>query len=161
MNIQATDQVQRSSWMRRIFPGGPPFSNQGEGTVSRKESSGRRTLARGECHVSPGHERHMCALTCFIRLMLQTFSPSLPFKSLVIVEPMVSPGGDDLLQPLRTRLVRASERRRDSWSSLDEARGSLPGRVRSMKKGDGKRPWDDRVVEAFLVRYVPFPLNFG
>jgi hypothetical protein len=93
--------------------------------------------------------------------MLQSFSPSLPFKSLVIVEPMVSPGGDDVLQPLRARLVRASERRRDSWANLDEARGSLPGRERSMRKGDGKRPWDDRVVEAFLVRYIPFSWNFG
>ncbi|TEB23511.1 alpha/beta-hydrolase, partial [Coprinellus micaceus] len=127
----------------------PPFATRfGCEGYSR---AAHRFLTKGRV---PFHERNLVgighSLGANAILMLQTFSPSLPFKSLVIVEPMVSPGGDDVLQPLRARLVRASERRRDSWASLDEARGSLPGRVRSMRKGDGKRPWDDRVVEAFL-----------
>ncbi|KAJ3508565.1 hypothetical protein NMY22_g16571 [Coprinellus aureogranulatus] len=93
-------------------------------------------------------------------LLLQSYRPSLPFKSLVIVEPLVSPGGDELFHPLRTRLVHSSERRRDTWASLEEARLSLPGKARSRKRRDGKREWDERVVNAFLVCiYMRSPLH--
>ncbi|KAJ3534307.1 hypothetical protein NMY22_g6983 [Coprinellus aureogranulatus] len=83
-------------------------------------------------------------------LLLQSHGPPLPFRSLVIVEPLVSPGGEELFRPLRTRLVHSSERRRDTWASLEEARQSLPGKARSRTRRDGKREWDERVVDAFL-----------
>lgn len=70
----------------------------------------------------------------------------------------MSPGGDDLLQPLRARLVRQSQRRRDTWASLDEARKTLPGRGRSTWKKAGMKEWDERVVEAFLVSIYAFRL---
>lgn len=83
-------------------------------------------------------------------LMAQTYRPRLPFLSLVMVEPMVSPGGNQPLEALRARLVLSAKNRRDSWPSRDAARLSLPGKEGIGRKKSWRRVWDDRVVDVFI-----------
>ncbi|TFK22804.1 hypothetical protein FA15DRAFT_621926 [Coprinopsis marcescibilis] len=82
---------------------------------------------------------------------------SVQFRSLILAEPMVNPGGPDNLDELRTRLVGAARRRKDSWESREAVRRFLRGRVGGGDK-EGKGKWDERVIEAFSnfgVRAVP------
>lgn len=86
--------------------------------------------------------------------MAQTYRPRLPFLSLVMVEPMVSPGGNQPLEALRARLVLSAKNRRDSWPSRDAARLSLPGKEGIGRKKSWRRVWDDRVVDVFIVGLI-------
>ena len=61
-----------------------------------------------------------------------------------MVEPMLSPGNSELLEPLRTVLVKSAQRRTPEWLSHDDALKYFRGRRAS--KG-----WDPRVTEAFVV----------
>ncbi|KLO13813.1 alpha/beta-hydrolase [Schizopora paradoxa] len=71
--------------------------------------------------------------------------PSVVFRELIIIEPMISPLGQESLQPLRTRLVKASQRRPDTWPDRAIAQQSLA-------KTNGIL-WDPRVLEVY-VKYA-------
>lgn len=45
--------------------------------------------------------------TC-ARTILQHIEPVLKFSSIILVEPMLSPGGPECLHPLRTELIRSA-----------------------------------------------------
>jgi hypothetical protein len=79
------------------------------------------------------------------RLILQYLEPSIPFSSIIIVEPMISPAGPQHLQKLRSILVKGAYERRDVWPDLEQAMSALKGRDRTRK-------WDPRILELFVVR---------
>ncbi|EKM76093.1 hypothetical protein AGABI1DRAFT_131612 [Agaricus bisporus var. burnettii JB137-S8] len=76
-------------------------------------------------------------------LLLQGMKPDFPFISLIIVEPMVSPGGDQPLTELRKRLGRGAERRTSEWSDRETAHKSLVSHPQVAQ-------WDVRVIKAFV-----------
>lgn len=89
-------------------------------------------------------------------LLLQQYEPRIPFLSLVIVEPMVSPDGPEHLDDLSRELVSRASRRRNVWNSREEARTYL-----LKKAGD---QWDKRVVNLFVeygLRVHPDVNRFG
>ena len=110
-------------------------------------------LAGGQYDVrlSLSADRFLICLIDSTRLILQILPPRLPFSSVIIVEPMVSPGGTDPLEPLRKRLVAAAENRRDTWASRDEVRLWLLGRRQGSGGSKRRRVWDRRVVDAIVV----------
>ncbi|KAF5353677.1 hypothetical protein D9758_008643 [Tetrapyrgos nigripes] len=75
--------------------------------------------------------------------MLQTMTPRIPFISLVLVEPMLSPAGPKHLSGLRSLLIKGAYERRDVWSNRKAALEGLPRRDRTKK-------WDERVVQLFI-----------
>jgi hypothetical protein len=72
-------------------------------------------------------------------------SETLPFASLIILDPFLFPGRMDHLEDVRQRLVQGALRRRALWRTRDEAREYL-------KKGG----WDPEVLELYLVNSVVF-----
>ena len=95
----------------------------------------------------------MCVLRLVIRtnltdcrLLAQEYEPQIPFISLVIVEPMVSPAGSGHVAKLRQKLIETAYLRHDVWRSKDEARTHLLETKRC-------RNWDVRVVDLFVVSY--------
>lgn len=81
------------------------------------------------------------------RLLLQGIQPVFPFLSLIIVEPMVSPGSVHLLDELRSRLVEGAKRRSFEWPDGENAFLALKSNPRTAK-------WDERVLKAFVVCVV-------
>ena len=81
--------------------------------------------------------------------------PVFAFSTLIIVEPMLSAGGTELLLPLRDKLVGRARKRTKCWASLADAQRdySHPGR-RGAK-------WDPRVLDAFIVRRSSFARSAG
>lgn len=73
----------------------------------------------------------------------------LPFSAFIIVEPMVSPGGDHHIAKLRAHLVDAAKRRRVEWPDRDTAFRLLKENARTAK-------WDDNVLRAFVVCLTDF-----
>jgi hypothetical protein len=95
----------------------------------------------------------MCVLRLVIptyltdrRLLAQEYEPQIPFISLVIVEPMVSPEGSGHVAKLRQKLIETAYLRHDVWRSKDEARTHLLETKRC-------RNWDVRVVDLFVVSH--------
>ncbi|KAI0311528.1 Alpha/beta hydrolase fold-1 [Amylostereum chailletii] len=64
--------------------------------------------------------------------------PRITFYSLVLVEPMISPGGIHHLYPLSNRLVSLTLKRRDEWPNRDAALASFRG-------------WHPRVAELYVA----------
>ncbi|GLB33185.1 putative alpha/beta hydrolase family protein [Lyophyllum shimeji] len=87
-------------------------------------------------------------------LILQHLEPRVPFKSLVIVEPLISPAGPHHLNKLRSVLVKGAHERRDVWPDRAMAMIALKKRERTQK-------WDPRITELF-VKYaiVPHPGSY-
>ncbi|KAF6754126.1 Alpha/beta hydrolase fold-1 [Ephemerocybe angulata] len=103
----------------------------------------------------PFHDRQLVgighSLGANTILMIQTFRPAFPFSSLILVEPMVSSIGDMALQPLRDRLVEQARKRRDKWTSREEARIALHKKCGGRRwKGVTRGKWDERVINSFV-----------
>lgn len=80
-------------------------------------------------------------------LLLQHHTPTHPLSALIIVEPMLSPGGDHHLDNLRSTLVDAAKRRRVEWPDRNIAFTSLKANARTAN-------WDERVLRAFVKHAV-------
>ncbi|KAG6826106.1 hypothetical protein H0H92_001107 [Tricholoma furcatifolium] len=76
-------------------------------------------------------------------LMLQHLEPRIPFKFLIIVEPLISPAGPNHLDKLRSILVKGAQERRDEWPNREQAVVAMKKRVRTAK-------WDPRITELFV-----------
>ena len=79
------------------------------------------------------------------RLLLQDMEPIIPFSSLIIIEPMISPAGPQHLKNLRSILVKGAYERRDVWPDSAQAAEALKMRARTKK-------WDPRILDLFVVR---------
>jgi len=86
----------------------------------------------------------LSVLTNLLRLLLQHLKPIMPFSSIIIVEPMISPAGPQHLKKLRSMLVKGAYERRDVWPDLEQAMSAL-------KKRDRTKGWDPRVLDLFVV----------
>ncbi|THV00009.1 hypothetical protein K435DRAFT_470597 [Dendrothele bispora CBS 962.96] len=75
--------------------------------------------------------------------MLQTMDPRIPFQSVILVEPMLSPAGPKHLSGLRSKLIAGAYERRDVWPNREAALTTLRKRERTKK-------WDERVITAFV-----------
>jgi len=84
--------------------------------------------------------------------ILQNIEPNIKFSSIILVEPMLSPGGQEHVYSLRKILVRSAYERRDVWPSRESALRSLRSNTR----------WHPRVAELF-VKYAlrPHPGSFA
>ncbi|KAH6873666.1 hypothetical protein BKA70DRAFT_1482491 [Coprinopsis sp. MPI-PUGE-AT-0042] len=80
-------------------------------------------------------------------LLLHDLDTPVYFESLVLVEPLVSPGGISHLLKLRDKLVQAAHERQDIWPTKEDARRHLAEIQARRRKGKGK--WDDRVLDKF------------
>jgi hypothetical protein len=69
----------------------------------------------------------------------------MPFKSIILVEPMLSADGPELFAGLRSALVKSAYERRDVWSNREQALATLKERNRTSR-------WDPRVLDLFVVR---------
>ena len=67
-------------------------------------------------------------------------SKTLPFVSLVIIDPFLFPGSSEDLANVRKRLVDAALRRRNLWRTREEAREYLK-----------KRNWDNEILDLYVV----------
>ncbi|ESK91250.1 alpha/beta-hydrolase [Moniliophthora roreri MCA 2997] len=65
------------------------------------------------------------------------------FKSLIIIEPMLSPAGPEHLKKLRLALIKGAYERRDVWPDRTMAMAGLKKRDRTIK-------WDPRILEIFV-----------
>ncbi|KAF9256579.1 hypothetical protein L218DRAFT_966280 [Marasmius fiardii PR-910] len=80
--------------------------------------------------------------------MLQSFSsPSFPdsraFKSVIIVDPMLSADGPHHLKKLRVLLIKGAYERRDVWPDRVTAMSAL-------KRRDRTKKWDPRILDVFI-----------
>ncbi|KAF8230932.1 alpha/beta-hydrolase [Tricholoma matsutake] len=82
-------------------------------------------------------------------LILQYLEPIIPFSSLIIVEPMISPAGPQHLKNLRSILVKGAYERRDVWPDRKLAMKTLKRRALTKK-------WDPRILDLF-VKYAIKP----
>lgn len=78
--------------------------------------------------------------------------PIIPFSSLIIVEPIISPAGPQYLSRLRSVLVKGAYERRDVWPDLEQAMGGL-------KRRDRTKKWDSRILDLFVVRVFSLSLR--
>ncbi|KAK2459368.1 hypothetical protein APHAL10511_008612 [Amanita phalloides] len=86
-------------------------------------------------------------------LLAQQYEPRLPFSSIVIIEPMVSPKGVTHMKDLGRSLIENALRRRDVWGSREDA-------VTHFTKATD---WDTRVIRLFAVslQYGLFTREFA
>ncbi|KAK7056620.1 hypothetical protein VNI00_002337 [Paramarasmius palmivorus] len=86
-----------------------------------------------------------------ISLVQSLASPSLKdaFKSLIIIEPMLSPAGPEHLKKLRLLLIKGAYERRDVWPDRDTA-------MLTLKKRDRTKKWDPRILDVFIVSGIGF-----
>ena len=89
------------------------------------------------------------------RLILQELKPDLPFSFLVIVEPMVSPKGQEQLKSLRKSLTTRASKRQELWSSRLHFKQELGAPTRHAAK------WDPRVLDSFVVREILHHQNYN
>jgi len=75
-------------------------------------------------------------------IILQAILPVVSFREIFIVEPMISPLGQDSLSRLRKRLIKGAQNRPDTWPDRAAAR-------RSLASGNGKN-WDARVLDVYV-----------
>jgi len=85
-------------------------------------------------------------------IILQNLEPSIKFSSIILVEPMLSPGGQEHVRSLRKSLIKSAYERRDVWPSRENALQSLKSNTR----------WHPRVQELF-VKYAlrPHPGSYA
>ncbi|KAF9224545.1 hypothetical protein BS17DRAFT_80578 [Gyrodon lividus] len=72
--------------------------------------------------------------------ILPTLEPVFDFCALILVEPLLSPGGLEILQDLKSNLVQSAYERRDVWPSREDALKYLRSRTR----------WDPRVLDLYV-----------
>ncbi|KAF8622431.1 hypothetical protein AX15_007015 [Amanita polypyramis BW_CC] len=72
-------------------------------------------------------------------LLIQEYE-QLPFLSLIIIEPMVSPEGSQHLEDLKNKLIKSAKKREWGWNSREEAR------IHFMEKSK----WDRRVIDLYV-----------
>ncbi|KAF9239173.1 hypothetical protein BU15DRAFT_88161 [Melanogaster broomeanus] len=72
--------------------------------------------------------------------ILPTLEPAFSFCALVLVEPLLSPGGLENLHDLKLKLVRGAYERRDIWASRADAWRYLRPRT----------SWDSRVLDLYV-----------
>ncbi|TEB23518.1 alpha/beta-hydrolase [Coprinellus micaceus] len=82
-----------------------------------------------------------------VSVLVQALAPLIQFRSVIVIEPMAFPGGDQFLEELRGRLLHTVRKRRDRWSSREEARMSLPWHGRFPER----RCWHPRIVDLYLA----------
>lgn len=85
---------------------------------------------------------------------MQHLEPRISFQSIILVEPMLSPGGREYLKTLRFELVRGAYERRDVWPNRKHALEALKQRGRT-------RMWDPRSLDVFIVSVFAEHLQFG
>ncbi|KNZ80814.1 hypothetical protein J132_04243 [Termitomyces sp. J132] len=87
-------------------------------------------------------------------LILQHLEPRVRFRSLIIVEPLISPAGPTHLNKLRSILVHGAHERRDVWPDRERAMIALRRRERTAK-------WDPRILDLFVKHaVVPHPGSY-
>jgi len=79
-------------------------------------------------------------------LFLQHIAPVFRFSSIILVEPMISPAGQEHLRELGKLLVRSAYERRDCWPNREMAREALKARNRTTK-------WRPRILDLY-VKYA-------
>jgi alpha-beta hydrolase superfamily lysophospholipase len=72
--------------------------------------------------------------------ILPTLEPVFNFSALVLVEPLLSPGGMGNLHELKSKLIRGAYERRDVWASREDALRYLRPRT----------SWDPRVLDLYV-----------
>lgn len=99
--------------------------------------------------VGVGHSLGGVAMT-----MLQYMSPSIPFSSMILVEPLLSPAGTHDIKKLRSILIKGAYERRDVWPDLTTAMVSL-------KRRDRTKKWDPRIQQLFIQHAIrPHPASY-
>jgi hypothetical protein len=69
----------------------------------------------------------------------------MPFKSIILVKPMLSADGPELFASLHLALVKSAYESRDVWADHEQAFATLAKRNRTAR-------WDPRVLQLFVVR---------
>ncbi|KZT20562.1 alpha/beta-hydrolase [Neolentinus lepideus HHB14362 ss-1] len=102
--------------------------------------------------VGIGHSLGGVAMS-FLQCMVK---PAFDFRSVILIEPMLSPDGKQHLAELRERLVRGARTRRAFWQTKEQA---LAYYQRAMKRKD-RGAWHPNVVKLF-VKYGLRPCEGG
>ncbi|KAF8838206.1 hypothetical protein BDN67DRAFT_109238 [Paxillus ammoniavirescens] len=72
--------------------------------------------------------------------ILPTLEPLFDFSALILVEPLLSPGGLEIINDIKLNLIKSAYERRDVWASREDALQYLRSRT----------PWDPRVLELYV-----------
>ncbi|KIJ59413.1 hypothetical protein HYDPIDRAFT_190512 [Hydnomerulius pinastri MD-312] len=75
--------------------------------------------------------------------ILPTVEPLFEFSAIILVEPMLSPGGPETVQDLKLFLIKGAYERRDVWPSREHASEYLHSRKRTER-------WDPRVLGLYV-----------
>lgn len=87
--------------------------------------------------------------------MLQYMSSAVPFSSIILVEPLLSPEGAHHLKQLRSILIKGAYERRDVWPDLTTVMVSLKSRGNRTKK------WDPRIQQLYIQHAIrPHPGSY-
>ena len=87
-------------------------------------------------------------ILCRCRILTRTVYPFVPWSTAILVEPMFL--HPDITDRIVTILPEGAIRRRDVWSSREEANKLF--RERSFKS------WDPRAIELYVVRIRSYPM---
>ncbi|KIK55964.1 hypothetical protein GYMLUDRAFT_47432 [Collybiopsis luxurians FD-317 M1] len=86
--------------------------------------------------------------------LLQTIEPRIPFESISIVDPMLSPAGSHHLNKLRSILIKGAYERRDVWPDRVTA-------MQTLKRRDRTKKWDPRILDIFIRHGIrPHPGSY-
>ncbi|TDL17663.1 alpha/beta-hydrolase [Rickenella mellea] len=88
--------------------------------------------------IGVGHSLGGVAMT-----ILQYLQPNIKFRSIILIEPMLSPNGPDHLLPLRKELIRGAYERRDVWPTRQSAFENLKRRKRT-------ETWHPSILEVYV-----------
>ncbi|KAJ8076164.1 hypothetical protein PM082_022149 [Marasmius tenuissimus] len=94
-----------------------------------------------------GHSLGGNAMSLLQSLSSPTFPDARPFKSLIIVDPMLSAAGPEHLKKLRVLLIKGAYERRDVWPDRATAMSALKKRGRTTR-------WDPRILDIFIKHGV-------
>lgn len=141
------------SFVRKVRSSSPSFSLS---TARSRRKGGLQESKIGWNWPQSGWCCHVRCILSFknlllidTRTMLQSLEPLIPFVSLILVEPLLSPAGPHHLKRLRELLVKGAYERRDVWPDRQHAMAALKRRERTKK-------WDPRILDIFVVRETPF-----
>jgi hypothetical protein len=87
-----------------------------------------------------------------LRTILQELEPIIPFSSIVLIEPMLSPAGPEYFYDLRRILLKKAYERRDVWSDREQALVALKTRRRTAR-------WHPRVLDLYVVCSSAFSIE--
>ncbi|KII96155.1 hypothetical protein PLICRDRAFT_170729 [Plicaturopsis crispa FD-325 SS-3] len=117
--------------------------------LSAGPDHGARIDFRNRHLVGIGHSLGGVAIT-----ILQHIQPALPFKSLILIESMLSPAGAKPLHPLRMALLKTAYERRDVWPSREAAHKFFTSKDRAVA-------WHPKVVDLYVRHALrPHPGSF-